>query len=763
VLLSTVTVILSLRAGFADPSRPLWSAGPVFLLSLLAAAIGCRRLALVYNDSSSVPATGIFSRPLAIDASGALLCLAGFLTWVALENHAALRSLAAIEILCLAMTSTLWCVAEVLLRGLAPGDRSSSVVPYARLARALGSTLLGLLVGLALAASLGGSDERWDDTLTWLAIGGMLLACLVALWDARDRFCTLNLYAVGLLPFGLLLHSLALPIERLCWSVGIALAGYTLLCSVIAWSDTRSFSISGWLQLPERARAPWFPVAQVCLATAALCLSVWMALGFEALGDRLAGPAICAGLLVAGVFLVQTTSDRWPRDLRYAVLVLGVVFASELGWAAMGIDQPLPWLHRSVWLMVALAGMTFGYGVGLGKVLPDENRWADTGKRLAPVLGGLATVAVLVVLAQEMALFNPELKRAPVGWTATIWLVVALVGQIASALLFAVRPRHDPLQLSDRRRTLYVYAAEAFLVLLFVHVRLTMPYLFGPHAKQFWMLIVMGIAFLGVGLSEYFQRRNLTVLAVPLQRTGTFLPLLPLLVFWTRLPQETRDRIVANFPGMQQFLGYIPLDDGSFGFVKYALVWFFLGGLYTWIAVTKRSFGFALFAALAANAGLWCLLHEQGLAFLAHPQMWLIPLALIVLVAEHLNRDRLPAGQAAGLRYLGLSVIYVSSTADMFIAGLNNWWLPLILALLSVSGVLLGILLRVRAFLFLGVTFLLLVIVTMIWHAAVDYYQTWVWWASGVVLGAAIIALFAVFEKRRNDVLHMLQEIKQWH
>jgi hypothetical protein len=50
----------------------------------------------------------------------------------------------------------------------------------------------------------------------------------------------------------------------------------------------------------------------------------------------------------------------------------------------------------------------------------------------------------------------------------------------------------------------------------------------------------------------------------------------------------------------------------------------------------------------------------------------------------------------------------------------------------------------------------------MIWHAAVDLYQTWVWWASGIVLGAAILALFAVFEKRRQEVLHVLDEVKRW-
>ena len=36
------------------------------------------------------------------------------------------------------------------------------------------------------------------------------------------------------------------------------------------------------------------------------------------------------------------------------------------------------------------------------------------------------------------------------------------------------------------------------------------------------------------------------------------------------------------------------------------------------------------------------------------------------------------------------------------------------------------------------------------------------WWVSGIVLGAAILTLFAVLEKRRNDVLHLLEEINDW-
>ena len=73
-----------------------------------------------------------------------------------------------------------------------------------------------------------------------------------------------------------------------------------------------------------------------------------------------------------------------------------------------------------------------------------------------------------------------------------------------------------------------------------------------------------------------------------------------------------------------------------------------------------------------------------------------------------------------------------------------------------------GILLRVRSFLYLGVAFLALDVLAQIWHAAVDRGHTWVWWASGIVLGVAVLSLFALFEKRRQDVVRMLDEIRQW-
>src|SRR5439155_11600212 len=247
---------------------------------------------------------------------------------------------------------------------------------------------------------------------------------------------------------------------------------------------------------------------------------------------------------------------------------------------------------------------------------------------------------------------------------AIVAVATALLGLAIGAVALALLPGRDPLNLTGRARTAYIYAAEALLGLLFMHIRLTKPEWFGGLFAQYWPLIVMAIAFGGVGLSEFFQRKQQQILAEPLQRTGAFLPLLPVLGFWA----------------MQSH-------------VHYSALLLLVGLLYGILAVLRRSFVFGLLAALAGNGGLWYFLHHiEGFGLLNHPQLWIIPAALSVLAAAYLNRGQLSPKQMQSIRYVCLMLIYVSSTTDMFINGVARApWLPVILAVLSVLGVLAGI------------------------------------------------------------------------
>lgn len=141
----------------------------------------------------------------------------------------------------------------------------------------------------------------------------------------------------------------------------------------------------------------------------------------------------------------------------------------------------------------------------------------------------------------------------------------------------------------------------------------------------------------------------------------------------------------------------------------------------------------------------------------------MIPPALCVLAGGYLNRERLGEARMAAIRYAASLAIYLSSTTDILLTGVAQApWLPLALAGLSILGIFGGIVLRVRGFLFLGVGFLALSLFTIIWYAAVDLRQTWLWAASGIVAGILILGLFALFEKKRAEVLSVVEGLRGW-
>ena len=51
---------------------------------------------------------------------------------------------------------------------------------------------------------------------------------------------------------------------------------------------------------------------------------------------------------------------------------------------------------------------------------------------------------------------------------------------------------------------------------------------------------------------------------------------------------------------------------------------------------------------------------------------------------------------------------------------------------------------------------------TMIYYASSQLHWTWIWYVAGIALGSAIITLFALFEKKRTEMMAMVEGLKQW-
>jgi hypothetical protein len=716
-LQASFVVLLALR----QLDREWWSAGGLALVGLLLAPA----LAWTFERRRYL----YVAVPL-VNAAGSLL--ARDLDW--------LHDVLDVDFFCwnivlLALPGPLWLAIERLR--IAPRRFASmfQLPAVHRLTTSLSVFLLVYVVGTGLWNDALGHPVAAQMTFQWLALAATSITVFACLWDESGRDALALLYIVGLSACGMVLDGFDLEPKWLLWTGTMLLAAYALATSYL-WSQRERFhTLANRLGIAppshDLAGLLRLVTANSVLIIAVVCMTYVVLLNIERTDLRVL--ASLATLAQVASLALLAVGDRRGM-LQYAALTIGAIGAVYFGWAWLDLGTTFTLLHATIVVAVATAAMAVVYGFGLTKLLSDGSEWLAAAQRLTPLLAVTSLGALGLTLAREGVEFaaHGEVHIAPLA-IATV--AITLASLALASLAAAIIPGRDPLSLSERRRTTYVYVAEIILTLLFVHIRITMPWLFSGFFQQYWPLIVMGIAFLGVGFSELFRRREVHVLATPLENTGVLLPVLPVLGYWTMTSK-----------------------------VDYSLLLLTVGMLYAGLAIARRSFGFGVLAALAANGGLWFLLgRQEGWGFLAHPQVWLIPPSVCVLAAAYLNRRQLTEAQMTALRYTSSMAIYLSSTADIFLNGVaQNPLLPMILAALSVLGIFAGILLRVRSFLFLGTGFLCLALFTIIWYAAVDLEQTWIWYVCLLLLGVAIFAVFTVFEKKRQQMLEVVERLRGW-
>ncbi|QDV32576.1 hypothetical protein [Tautonia plasticadhaerens] len=572
-----------------------------------------------------------------------------------------------------------------------------------------------------------------------LAIGSVALALAVGLWDDRSRGEVAGLYLLGLSAAGWLVAGFDPDPGMMAWVGAVVLACHAVVAGAL-WSARDALRrIADRLGVPRSSAdldpehgLGWLVPANLTLSAGIVALAFVVTLTNGDMLPRFS--AAKAGLATALAIGLLARGERRSL-LRATALGFGAAGALAWGWAWIDPGSPTATLDRAAATMVALTATAAGFGLGLVSLAPRATRWGRAARRLVPSLLGLAGFAMLAVIGAELAATaggRPVAMSAP----ALVASAATMLGAVAAALVAAVVPGRDPLRLPERRRTIYVYGAEALLALLAMHLGLTMPWLFSGIFARYWPVIVLGIAFAGVGLGEVFRRQGRLVLADPLERTGALLPILPLLGASWLEPRPGEDTLFLVLAG----------------------------GLYATLSLLRSSAGFGAMAALAFNAGLWTVLgRREGFGLLEHPQFWVVPPALCILAGVFMNRDRLGEGRSVAMRYAASGAVYLSSTTDLVLNGVGeDPWLPLVLGGLSLLGIFAGIALRVRGFLLLGVGFLGLSIFAIIWYAAVDLRQTWLWAASGIIAGILILAAFALFERRRGEVVELVGRLRDW-
>jgi hypothetical protein len=723
VMMTAVWIfLLALRASPADPIRPWWSFGGLLVVAGLAVGLNLqahRRGYLYFAGLSLNLATTIWI----------------ITKWPSENLVRGFFEVGEANIVVLALPGIAWLILELRSSRLFP-DRKPMNPAFHHVAAILSLAALAFLIGIAVLLALDALTFGRYVAIEWLAIGSVGALMFACLWDARARYATAGLYLTGMIAVAAALLQADLAPRSFVWAMMLAMAGYALVTSAIGRSRGRLARLADQLKMPNRTdpalpSPSWLKLFNLLVAIAVVGLAVWSVLAVPHPLMRLAGGlAVMAQLFSFGMIADGELRPAWQR-LAIASLAIGIVL---LGWAWLQPGITATWLNRAVVVMIVMFGMIALSGFGLDRGKLRDSDWLAGAQSLVPMFAIYGAVALIFVLVTEVVQ-QSEYGGVRAGIAASLVVGATLIGGCVLFILFAVRPSHDPLKLSESGRMKYVYVAEVLLALFFVHIRLTMPWMFSGFFAKYWPIAIVFISFVGVGVAEALRRQGVMVVARPVERTGVLLPLLPVIGFW--------------------------IVDSR---VDYSVVLFMIGLLYASLSILRRSFAFGILAALAGNGGLWYMLQRSdSYGVLQHPQMWLIPIALSVLIASYLNRERFTEEQMTGIRYITLMVIYVSSTSDILINGVaESPWLPLALAGLSLVGVLAGVMFRIRAFLFLGSTFMLIAVISMIWYASVNLGWTWLWYVAGIAMGVLIIFTFALFEKKRAEMLRVIEDLRAW-
>jgi hypothetical protein len=217
---------------------------------------------------------------------------------------------------------------------------------------------------------------------------------------------------------------------------------------------------------------------------------------------------------------------------------------------------------------------------------------------------------------------------------------------------------------------------------------------------------------------------------------------------WIRTPFK---RVALALPLLTMFLTAFIVNTSSL---------LLTGGFYGWMAFTTQTTRLSYLGLAVANWAAFRLLDEYQLT----SRIWSVSLVglsvLFIAQVDPLLRSSSQKNLRHWLRCFAIGLISATvlyESDPYFGAGL--------LAIgLSLGLILIGLLLRVRAFLYVGTVLFVAKILRIVWLFIAD--ESLVLWALGIALGLLLIWIAATFEARRTQVTALLRywitELEQW-
>ncbi len=439
---------------------------------------------------------------------------------------------------------------------------------------------------------------------------------------------------------------------------------------------------------------------------------------------------------------VDRANCRLVRRLRWRLRLLavscGTLFVVWFAWSGIAAESmPLSdlLLHRLLRLSLVSVVVAMALSWTLARTtsrIPEA--WRSVLRRQWSILAALSAVAILVSIILLRESYRATGEKSAYS-AEVLCILLALMLWMVQWVVQALRASWNVARLEDRWKELYVYAAEACLVMGLGLAYAQFSEWFELPFREYWPIGLLLVAVASQGVATMVRRAGILAISNPLQNTSLVLPLL------------------ASMGVL-----FIAAD------VKADVVFLLSAFFYFAMGAADGSRRFAVLGVTFANIALALFWNRiPSLDFAEHPQLWVIPPAVSVLAATHVYRNQWKAEVTTWIRYLAVLTIFMSSTFEVLIVGFGKQlWPPMILMVLSVLTVFLGMVLRVRSYLFSGVLFLLVSVTSMVAHAQQSLQHTWPWWVLGISLGTGILVLYGVFEKKREQFRELSDQLRRW-
>ncbi|MBS2027035.1 MAG: hypothetical protein JST54_03940 [Deltaproteobacteria bacterium] len=542
-------------------------------------------------------------------------------------------------------------------------------------------------------------------TAAW-TIGVGVVALALGIYDRLDL-------RRGTEPTGLLVAEY-LPIAALhllwrrrgVWALGLVYAALVLPVAYVAPVDMRPvllaltalpFALIAW-RIPNHAEGRL--LARVGLAMPARRRKIAASLAF----------ATVVLLALAGLAATGFELGEWQTPATAAILTVALVVGSlrERGGRFLALALlPLTAHLALAWLGVKLAtgrpheAILGAWALASAGLAVAAERFAQGDKKRADILVAAHLYFVLgaLELGGAMGLMNGMLPKE----LAFAALAAALLGTFAT------------LRALDTGNEIYAYLAQLALLALYLLVRIQTDLIGARSDRDALASVLLGFAFLG--LHALAKRADAEVFDRPMTIATHALPLVGL-VF---VPHLDAGQAALYAAGLA---------------MHYAAVSASLGG-------SKIA---AVLSGIALNAALAVTWASRGIN---DPQFYAIPFGATLLAFARIFRKDLSDNGRFWMRTVGILTVYLASVASSVMY--DELGYVMICAVVCVVGVLLGVMLRVKSYVYLGTAVLVLDVLS--YGARRGLHNGLVLGIMLTLLGFMLVGGWVFFLSKREELL----------